>query len=593
MANRNSRTQHTLAIYARALREARPYWPLLALVLLVGLIGIPLALLAPLPLKLMVDNVLGAEPLPAWLDWLPAAWHSSPDAMFFVVVGIALAVGLGAVAHQIGDWLLREYVGERMTLDFRAKLLGRGLRASLLKQEAGGAHDTAYRINMDAPGIQWTALYGPLPVVVSLATLAGFLYVTFLIAPALAVIALATSVPLLILIHLSQTRIRDRWRDVKEHETAAQSIVQETMSALRVVTLFNRDRHERSRYMRRAGQGVRARLGVIRHESLYGLAMGVTTAVGTVAVLYLGVRYVEGGSMSLGDLVLIMGYIAQLYAPIRTLGSHVTAQQRALASAERAFAVLDEPAGVPESPGAPARGRAQGRVTFEEVSFAYEADAPVLTGVSLDVAPGRFVGVVGRSGAGKTTLINLLLRLMDPHHGRILLDGVDLRDWRLDDLRRQFAVVAQDCTLLAASIADNIAYARRGATRAEVEEAARQAGADAFIRALPQGYDTQVGERGARLSGGERQRIALARAFLKDAPLLILDEPTSAIDGTTEQAIVESIRRLARGRTVFTIAHRLSTLAEADTLLRVGGGRVVEERAAGEQTPHAPVRMAG
>jgi ATP-binding cassette subfamily B protein len=283
-----------------------------------------------------------------------------------------------------------------------------------------------------------------------------------------------------------------------------------------------------------------------------------------------------------------MVYLTQLYSPLKTLSKKAAGLQSHLASAERAFALLDEAPDVVERPHARPLARAAGAVAFRHVSFAYGADPPVLRDVSLDVAPGARVGVAGPTGAGKTTLVSLLSRFVDPTAGGVLLDGVDLRDYRLADLRNQFAIVLQDTVLFSASVAENIAYARPGAGEAEVVAAAEAASAHEFIVNLPQGYQTLVGERGMRLSGGERQRIALARAFLKDAPILILDEPTSAVDLRTEAQIMGAVRRLMRGRTTFLVAHRLSTLEDCDVVLRVEHGRVVATTPAAVREALAP-----
>jgi ATP-binding cassette subfamily B protein len=294
--------------------------------------------------------------------------------------------------------------------------------------------------------------------------------------------------------------------------------------------------------------------------------------LGATTILYLGVRDVQAQAMTVGDLLLIVAYIAQLYEPLQAIGSHIAGQQQAIASAERAFALLDEKPAV-EDDGSRMLNRAVGDIEFRDVAFAYPGGRPLLEHVSLHIPAGTRVGIVGRTGAGKSTLLNLLLRLYDPTAGEIRLDGVDAREYRLADLRTQFAVVSQESVLFSTTIAANIAYARPDAPMEEIVAAAKAAQAHDFIMSLPEGYETKVGDRGARLSGGERQRIALARAFLKDAPILVLDEPTSALDRGTEAAIIDSLDKLMEGRTVLMIAHRLETLRSCDMVLRVADGR--------------------
>jgi ATP-binding cassette, subfamily B, bacterial len=323
------------------------------------------------------------------------------------------------------------------------------------------------------------------------------------------------------------------------------------------------------------------------------MAIRMTTTLGTAAVLYIGITHVQSGVLTLGGLVLVLGYLAQMYDPLKTISRKAGGLQSHLASAERAFALLDQRPDVDDRPDALPLGRAAGAIDFRGVTFGYREGGPVLEGVSFTVEPGTRLGVVGATGSGKTTLLNLLTRFYDPTAGQVLLDGQDLRDYRLADLRGQFALVLQDAVLFSATIAENIAYARPGATREEIEGAARAACAHDFIARLPQGYDTLVGERGMCLSGGERQRVAIARAFLKDAPILLLDEPTSAVDLQTEADILEAMERLMRGRTCIIITHRVSPLAACDKILTLERGRLVEPALEERLSPTegVPVRL--
>src|SRR5213083_2598546 len=337
---------------------------------------------------------------------------------------------------------------------------------------------------------------------------------------------------------------------------ATMSIVQEVLGALRVVKAFGQEAREEERFIRRSTEGMMVRLRLAGLEGSFNVLVGLATAAGMAAVLLIGVRHVGAGVLTLGELLMVMAYMTQLYEPLKTISRKAATLQLHLASAERAFALLDEPSDVEVRPNAQLLGRARGAIAFRNVSFAYGKDRPVLHDISFDVEPGTRLGIVGASGAGKSTLISLLTRFYDPTAGAILLDGVDLRDFRLEDLRRQFAVVPQDPVLFSASIAENIAYARPGANESNLVAAAQAANAHEFIVRLPRAYDTQVGERGVQLSGGQRQRIAIARPFLKDSPVLILEEPTSAVDQEAEAAIVDAIWRLMRGRTVILITHR-------------------------------------
>jgi ATP-binding cassette subfamily B protein len=352
------------------------------------------------------------------------------------------------------------------------------------------------------------------------------------------------------------------------------SIVQEALAAVRIVKAFGQEEREQQRFLHHSKESVWARIRIAFAEGGLGLLLGLTIAIGTAMVLFIGTRHVQAGLLSLGGLLMIMTYITQLYGPLEMLSSMVAHIQGSLASAQRAFVLLDELPDVVERQNAIPVDRSLGAVTFAAVSFAYNKNGPVLHDVSFQVAPGSRVGITGITGAGKTTLINLLTRFYDPTEGCILLDGKDLRDYRLAELRNQFSMVLQEPVLFSTSIAENIAYAKPGATEEEITGAAKAANAHDFIMGLSDGYDTLVGERGMRLSGGERQRISLARAFLKDAPILLLDEPTSALDSQTEAQILEALERLMIGRTTFIIAHRLSTIRNADKILILQDGAV-------------------
>lgn len=566
----------TYGLYLRALTEAKRYWHVLFLILLTGLIATPIALLLPLPLKVIVDSVLGAAPLPQFLlAVVPSSVQGDRESIFFIAVGLAVLVSVLHAVHGIVDWLLREYAAEKMVMDFRGKLFLHSMQIAENHHRNDG-QDPAYRIHMDAPALQWTALYGIIPLLVAMASLTGMLYVTFQINPKLALVALATAVPAILLIHYNQRRMRDKWHGVKEVESRAQAVVREALGAVRVVTVFGQERREQERFLVHARQGLAAKLRVVRLESLYSTVLGLAIAFGTTAILYLGVRDVQAQLLTIGELLLIMAYIAQLYAPLQQIGGHITSQQRAIASAERSFGLLDTPLAVEERADATPSARVRGEFKLHNVAFSYPNGRHVFQGVNLDIPAGSCVGIVGTTGAGKSTLASLLMRLFDPTEGTVLLDGTDVRNYRLRDLRDQFAVVTQDSILFSGTIAENIVYGKPGATREEMIAAAKLANAHDFICALPKGYDSSVGERGMNLSGGERQRICLARAFLKDAPILILDEPTSAVDGRTETGIVESIERLMQGRTTFMIAHRLSTLRNADIMLTVSNATIVQ-----------------
>jgi len=561
------------SVARRLVDHLRPHWLWLGLILLVDLLAAPLALLAPLPLKIAVDNAVGGEPLPTWAArWLPAGGAGAALALaVLLVVGLALL----AQAQRNGAWLLQSWTGERVVLAFRADLFRQVQRLSMTYHDRRGIADSLYRIQYDATAVQWIAVYGIAPLLTALVTLVGITAVMFSMDAALALVALAVMPVLVLLTRLFGRTVRARWHRQKELESSVASVLQEVLSGLRVVKAFGQEQREEERYLDRAGREVRANLSVVRAQIVFYTLTAMVLAIGTAAALWIGVRNVQADALTLGQLTMVMAYLAQLYAPLEMLTGKVTELQGSLASAERAFALLDEVVDVKDRPDAKPLARAHGDIELRDVSFAYVAEAPVLAGASVRIPAGTRVGVVGRTGAGKTTLVNLLTRFQDPDRGAVLLDGTDLRDWKLDDLRRQFAIVLQEPVLFSTTIAENIAYGRPDASAADIASAARAANAHEFIEALPDGYDTQVGERGMMLSGGQRQRIALARAFLRDAPVLILDEPTSSVDLKTEAAIIDAMERLMAGRTTLIVAHRLDTLRHCDVVYAVQDGRLV------------------
>jgi ATP-binding cassette, subfamily B, bacterial len=566
-------------ILRRLLQETRPCWPQLAGLFCLSLVSAPLMLLNPLPLKWVVDCVLGDHPLPvAFTRLLPADAPRTGLATLALVAGFLVLIALLRQLADLGFSLLRSYTGETLVLGFRAKLFRHAQRLSLTYHDSRGSADSTYRIQYDAPAIQWIAIDALIPLVTAAVTLVGMFVVLAEIDWLLAGVALAVAPVLFVVSQVFSRRLKLRWREAKDLESSTLGVVQEVLSSVRVVKTFAQEDREEQRYLDRAGKSRGEQLRLAGTGGALALIVGVTMGLGTAIVLVLGARRVQAGVLTLGELLLVMSYLAMLYGPLQLLSRSAASLQGSFVSLERVLALLDEAPEVPEKPQARPLAKTQGHVVFQGVSFGYSASRPALTDVSFEVPSGTRVGIAGPTGAGKSTLVSLLLRLYDPTSGRILLDGVDLRDYRLRDLRNQFAIVLQEPVLFSTSVAENIAYARPDADEASIIAAARSANAHEFIERLPQGYRTAVGERGVQLSGGERQRLSLARAFLKNAPLLILDEPTSSVDVATEATILEAMERLMHGRTTLMIAHRLSTLDICNLRLQLEQGRLVSLR---------------
>jgi len=489
-------------------------------------------------------------------------------ALLFVIFALANQ------AQTFAAGLLYTYITEKLILHVRAKFLLHVQQLSLSYHDVKGSSDSIYRLQYDINIVVYYLVGNVVPLVTAAFTVVGMCYVTARINVQLMFIAIAISPALLLASYHFQSRVHEPWRESKRLENSAIGVVHETLGALRVVKAFGRERGEQERFIKRSGKGIAARMWVSLAVNIYHAVVAVVIALGTAAALYVGARQVQAGLMTVGGFVMVMAYLAQLYAPLQTITQKIADLQTGFVSAERVFSVLDEPPEVIEKPHAKVLQRAQGSVIFDQVSFGYDSHRSVLKNVSFQIEPGTSVGIVGQTGTGKTTLVSLLVRFYDPQEGRIFLDGVDIRDYKVADLRDQFGFVLQESVLFSATIAENIAYGRPGAAETEIVEAAKAANADAFILKLRDRYKTIVGERGSTLSGGERQRIALARAFLKNAPIIILDEPTSSVDVDTEAAILEATQRLIRGRTALIIAHRSSTLTNCDLIMKVEDGQV-------------------
>ena len=534
------------------------------------------ALLLPWSLQIVVDNVLNKQPLHPRLAAILGPLAATPPRLILTAVVGGLVVTL--IAH--GLTVIGSYVNtsleQGMVLDIRSDLFQHAQRLSAAFHDQRRTGGLIFAINGQADAAARLVMMFP-PLAQSLITLVGMFWIVFRIDTSLALLSLSVMPLLYLSVGYYMTHIQARLTRVRNMEGESLSIIHEAMNMLRVIVAFGREDHEHRRFREQGQTAVGERVKLTVQQTMFSLAVNTATAIGTALVLGFGAYRALQGQITVGELLVVLAYIASVYQPLEAISTTIGSMQEVFVTLKIAFDLLDTDPEIKDDPAArPLPGRAKGRVVFDKVNFSYRGRTDTLVDVSFDARPGQVIGIVGPTGAGKSTLVSLIPRFYAPKSGNIFLDGREIRSITLRSLREQISMVLQEPLLFSGTIADNIRYGRLDATPDEVVEAAKCANAHDFIERLPQKYETLIGERGAMLSGGERQRISVARAFLRDAPVLILDEPTSSIDSRTEAVILDALDRLMAGRTTFMIAHRLSTLRHADQILVIDRGRVVE-----------------
>jgi ATP-binding cassette subfamily B protein/subfamily B ATP-binding cassette protein MsbA len=551
-------------------------------VLVLTLAASALMALHPWPLKFITD-LLCKEPLP---DWLISAFKtlgipSNSTALVAALAAGGLILFALSSALEIGLTWAWTLAGRRMVYDLAEELFARLQRRSLPFHSSNSVGDSISRITVDSWCVHQVVdqlFFAPFH---SALTIAGMILLMSQLDGTLTILSLVIAPLMLGASFLVAKPLRAAAKLKREIETRIQSQIQQTLTGIPVVQGFGQEEREHRRFQEFANAAIRVEQRSTLLGSVNSLTSGLVTTLGTGLILWIGAQHVIAGQhtpngLKVGGLLVFLYYLGSLQAQMKILAHVYTTLQGFHASVERVMEVLDTEPEVCDKPDAQPLRSIKGRIELQKVSFGYDSQQPVLRNVSLEVKPGQRVAIVGSSGAGKSTLMGLVLRFYDPWQGRVLIDGKDARDVRLQDLREQVSLVLQDSFLFPTSIAENIAYGRPSATRQEIEEAAKAANAHDFIKKLPEGYDNVIGERGSTLSGGERQRLSIARAILKNAPILILDEPTSSLDSETEHSILEALEGLMAGRTTLIIAHRLSTVREADRIVVLRAGQIVE-----------------
>jgi ABC-type multidrug transport system fused ATPase/permease subunit len=536
------------------------------------LVGTAVALLAPWPLAFLVDSVLGTKQAPEWIRNLVGP---SPSRLILFTVFASIAIALLSQAVGVLESYTNTKLEQKVSLDFRSDLFEhcQGLSQAFLDERGTGMF--MYQINFEAHNVGLIAA-AIAPLLQSVLTIIGMFLITYTLAPTLALLALTVVPGIYYSTVFYARRIEPSVQHVRQLEGRSLQIVNDVFTLLRVVVAFNRQRDEWVRFREQGEDAVNARVRVTVAQTLFSLVVAVSTAAGVGLIIGFGSHSVLDHVLTVGELLIVIAYIHEIYTPLGTISTTLAGFQQAFAALRAARRILDTEPEIYDKPDAIELSDVRGDIKFEDVSFTYRSRDETLKHVSFDARAGQVVAVVGPTGAGKTTLVNLIARFYDPTDGQILIDGIPTCGVTQASLRQAVSIVPQEPLLFPESIAENIRYGKRGATFEEVVAAAEAANAHDFILKLPEGYDTQVGERGGRLSGGERQRICIARAFIKGAPILVLDEPTAAVDSRTESVILDALDRLMEGRTTLMVAHRLSTIRHSDLILVMNDGELVE-----------------
>ncbi len=529
-------------------------------------------LLKPWPLKIIIDNVIGGKPAP----WGLENAYSPATLLLLAVIGLVIIyIVLGGIT------LLNNYttinIGQKMVNDMRGDLYAHLQRLSLAFHYRRQVGDLLYRVTADTYAIQSLTMNGVFPIVTSGILLAGMFSVMIKIDWQLTLLSLTVCPVLLVSIIVMSRRITTAATLARQQESEVYSVVQRAMSAIRIIQAFTKEEEEHRKFMSASNLSLGASLKLYTLQTFYSCIVNVVMAIGTALVVWVGARHVMSGQLTVGEIIIFTTYLASLYGPLNTICQTWGLIQGAKVGVERVFEILDVEKDLKEGTRAFPKSGTRGEVIWENVSFNYVADQPVLKNIDLSVKPGEKIAFVGPTGVGKSTLVSLIPRFYDPPAGRLLIDGVDLRDYQLKSLRSQISMVLQPPLVFPVSVRENIAYGRPEARIEEVISAAKLARIHESIERLPDKYDTVVGEQGATLSEGERQRVTIARAILRNSPILILDEPTSSVDAETEALIMQGLEQLTSGRTTFIIAHRLSTVRKADRIVVLGKGEIIEQ----------------
>jgi len=557
----------------------RPYRGTLFVILMAMLVQTAMSVAGPWPLKIILDNVVGSHRLASWLDDFLRPILSGSGKMQ-IAVAAAMAVVLIAVFGAIASYVANYYttsVGQWVANDLRMRTYHHLQQLSLSYYDSHQTGTLLSTITSDVQTIQAFASSSTLGIVVDMFTILGMLFIMLQLNWDFTLIAIAVTPFMLLLVSRFNKAVKKATHEVRKQQSKVVTVVEQGLQSMRVVKAFGRQDLAEKELADVSQSTVDASLKARRLKALLSPIVAITVSLCTAVVLWRGSALILAGVMTVGALTVFLSYLSKFFKPVQDLATMTNAIAQAAVAVERIRGILDADTIIPERPNAREPQALAGEIEFDHVAFSYDADAPVLTDVSFRIGAGQMVGVVGPTGCGKSTIVSLIPRFYDATAGAVKIDGVDIRDYKFHELRNQIGYVLQEPGLFEGSVRENIAYGKKGVTEEQVLEAAKLANADEFIARMPHGYDTMIGERGETLSGGQRQRIGIARAIIRDNPILILDEPTAALDTESEKLVIEALERLMKGRTVITIAHRLSTIRDADKIIVLKGGVVAEQ----------------
>ncbi len=555
----------------------RPYRGTLLVVLLAMLVETAMSLVGPWPLKIVIDNVIGEHKLPRTLNEMlgPGLRHDPLRLAGLAAAAFVVFALVGAAANYIDNYYT-ESLGQSIAQDLRLRTYHHLQRLSLGFYDTHQIGTLLSTITTDIQTIQGFASSSTLNILVDLLTVVSMLGLMFWMNWDFTLIAVAVTPFLLFFTFRFKKAVKKATHEVRNEQAEMVAVLQQGLESIHVIKAFGREDLEQEELRQVSQATVNAALAARRIKSLLSPLVTVVVAVCTAVVLWRGAALVLARAMTIGELTVYLAYLTKFFKPIKDLATTTNAIAQAGVGVDRVMSILQADAVLQERLDAVAPESLKGNIAFESVAFGYSADSPILKDVSFDIEAGQMVGVVGPTGAGKSTVVSLIPRFYDPTKGSVKIDGRDVRDYKINDLRGHIGYVLQDTVLFRGTILENIAFGRPNATRDEILEAARMANADEFIARMSKGYDTMVGERGSTLSGGQRQRLGIARVMVRNSPILLLDEPTAALDSESEKLVVEALERLMKGRTVITIAHRLSTIRDADKIIVIDGGMVAE-----------------